>query len=75
MMSVGGWLMGMGYPTGKITLTGAGVGKISYSRAGVGFLSGKILFRGCGYGVALPGGYVPVAISTNAPSNLNYHGC
>lgn len=37
-----GCLTGMGYPTGKITLAGAGMGKISYPRAGAGFLAGKV---------------------------------
>ena len=65
-MSVGRWLTGMGYPTGKITLSGAGVDKISYPRVGVGFWSGKVLFRGCRYGISLPGGYVPIATTAHA---------
>jgi hypothetical protein len=56
-------LLGIGYPTGKKTHAGAGMGKNLYSHAGMGFLSGRVRVGGCGYGTALPDGILPVAIS------------
>jgi hypothetical protein len=52
----------MDYPTGKITHAGTGMGKILYPRAYMGNPMGRI-FYGYDYGMVLPDGYVPVAIS------------
>ena len=57
-------LSGTGYPTGKKTHAGAGMGKNLYPHAGMGFLTGRVIVGGCGYGMAVPSGYVPVAIFT-----------
>jgi hypothetical protein len=56
------FLAGMGYPTGKNTRAGTGMGKILYPRVYMGNPTGRIFFDGYGYGMVLPDGYVPVAI-------------
>jgi hypothetical protein len=56
-------LPGTGYPTGKKTRAGAGMGKNLYPHAGVSFLSGRVRVGGCGYGMALPDGFPPVVIT------------
>jgi hypothetical protein len=56
------FLAGTGYPTGKITRTGTGMGRILYPRAYIGNSMGRSFFDGYGYGTALPNGYLPVAI-------------
>jgi hypothetical protein len=58
----------MGYPMGKKTRTGMSMGKDLNPHAGMGFLTGRVRVSGCGYGMALPDGFLPVAISTAAPS-------
>jgi hypothetical protein len=60
-----GTLLGMGYPTGKKTRAGAGMGNNLYPHAGMGFLMGRIRVSGCGYGMVLPDGFLPVAISSD----------
>jgi len=35
---------------------------ISYPHTGMGIVAGIIFFCGYGYGIELPGGYIPVAI-------------
>jgi hypothetical protein len=60
-------LLGMGYPTGKKTRAGTGMGKNLNPHAGMGFLAGKVRVSGCEYGMALPNGFLPVAISTRVP--------
>jgi hypothetical protein len=57
-------LSGMGYPTGKTTRTGTGMGKNLNPHEGMSFLVGRVRISGCGYGIALPDGFLPVAIST-----------
>jgi hypothetical protein len=59
-----GMLLGMSYPTGKTTHTGTGMGKNLNPHAGMGFLAGRVRVSGCRYGMALPDGFLPVAIST-----------
>jgi hypothetical protein len=59
-------LLGMGYPTGKKTRSGTGMGKNSNPHAGMSFLRIGVRVGGCGYGTALPDGFLPVAISTDA---------
>jgi hypothetical protein len=56
------FLAGTGYPTGKNTRVGTGMGKILYPRVYMGNPTGRIFFDGYGYGIVLPDGYVPVAI-------------
>jgi hypothetical protein len=56
-------LSGTGYPTGKKTRAGAGMGKNLYPHAGVGFLSGRVRVGGCRYETTLPDEFPPVAIS------------
>jgi hypothetical protein len=56
------FLAGTGYPTGKNTRAGTGMGKILYPRVYMGNPAGKFFFDGYGYGMVLPDGYVPVAI-------------
>jgi hypothetical protein len=56
------FLVGTGYPTGKNTRAGMGMGKILYPRVYMGNPTGRIFFDGYGYGMVLPDGYVPVAI-------------
>ena len=63
------FLAGTGYPTGKNTRAGTGMGKILYPRVYMGNPTGRIFFDGYGYGMVLPDGYVPVAI----PSFLEFH--
>jgi hypothetical protein len=58
----------MGYPTGKNTRAGTGMGKILYPRVYMGNPTGRIFFDGYGYGMVLPDGYVPVAIPNRASS-------
>jgi hypothetical protein len=58
------FLAGTDYPTGKSTRTGTGMGKILYPRAYMGNPTGRIFFDRYGYGMVLPDGYVPVALST-----------
>jgi hypothetical protein len=60
------FLAGTGYPTGKNTRAGTGMGKILYPRVYMGNPTGRIFFDGYGYGMVLPDGYVPVAIPTHA---------
>jgi hypothetical protein len=61
------FLAGTGYPTGKNTHAGTGMGKILYPRVYMGNPTGRIFFDRYGYGMVLPDGYVPVAIP-----NVNY---
>ena len=56
------FLAGTGYPTGKNTRAGMGMGKILYPRVYMGNPTGRIFFDGYGYGMVLPDGYVSVAI-------------
>jgi hypothetical protein len=58
------FLAGTGYPTGKNTRAGTGMGKILYPRVYMGNPTGRIFFDGYGYGMVLPDGYVSVAISS-----------
>jgi hypothetical protein len=46
----------------KITRAGTSMGKILYPRAYMGNSTDIIFFDGYGYGMALPDGYVPIAI-------------
>jgi hypothetical protein len=59
------FLAGTGYPTGKNTRAGTGMGKILYPRVYMGNPTGRMFFDGYGYGMVLPDGYVPVAIPTH----------
>jgi hypothetical protein len=43
------FLAGMGYPTGKNTRTGMGMGKILYPRVYMGNPTGRFFFDGYGY--------------------------
>jgi hypothetical protein len=54
----------MGYPSGNNIHSGTGMGKHFYPQPGMGIVSGTFFCHGCGYGKTIPGGYVPVAIST-----------
>ena len=56
------FLAGTGYPTGKKTRAGTGMGKVLYPRVYMGNPTGRNFFDGYGYGMVLPDGYVPVAI-------------
>jgi hypothetical protein len=58
-----GMLSGMGYPMGKKTRAGTGMGKNLNPHAGMGFLAGTVRVGGCGYGTALPDGFLSVVIS------------
>jgi hypothetical protein len=49
------FLGGTGYPTGKITHAGMGLGKILYLRSYMSNLTGRF-FYGYGYGMLLPDG-------------------
>jgi hypothetical protein len=60
------FLAGTGYPTGKNTRAGMGMGKILYPRVYMGNPMGRIFFDGYEYGMVLPDGYVPVAIPSPA---------
>jgi hypothetical protein len=64
------FLAGMGYPTGKNTRAGTGMGKILYPRVYMGNPTGRIFFDGYGYGMVRPDGYVPVAIPSRASRML-----
>ena len=55
-------LSGMGYPTGKKTRAGTGMGKNLNPHVGMGFLAGRVRVSGCGYGMALPDGYMMLLI-------------
>jgi hypothetical protein len=61
------FLAGTGYPTGKNTRAGTGMGKILYPRIYMGNPTGRIFFDGYEYGMVLPDGYVPVAIPSEGP--------
>jgi hypothetical protein len=65
------FLAGTGYPTGKITRVGTGMGRILYPRAYMGNSTGKSFLDGYGYGTALPDGYVPVAIPSGWTLNTD----
>jgi hypothetical protein len=56
------FLAGTGYPTGKNTRVGMGMGKILYPRVYMGNPTGRIFFDGYEYEMVLLDGYVPVAI-------------
>jgi hypothetical protein len=62
--------VGTGYPTGKITRAGRGMGKILYPQAYMGNPTGMIFYDGYGYGMLLPDEYIPVTIPTHGVSNL-----
>jgi hypothetical protein len=49
--------VGTGYPTGKITRAGRGMGKILYPQAYMGNPTGMIFYDGYGYGMLLPDEY------------------
>ena len=49
------------------------MGTISYPHTGMGIVAGIIFFRGYGYGIELPGGYIPVAIPIPVPCSLQQH--
>ena len=66
------FLAGTGYPTGKNTRAGTGMGKILYPRVYMGNPTGRIFFDGYGYGMVLPDGYVPVAIPIPIPAQLHF---
>jgi hypothetical protein len=53
-------LLGMGYPMGKKTRAGVGMGKNLYPHAGMSFLTGRIRVSRCGYGMVLPTGFCPL---------------
>jgi hypothetical protein len=59
------FLASTGYPTGKNTRAGTGMGKILYPRVYMGNPMGRNFFDGYGYGMVLPDGYVPVAIPSH----------
>ena len=46
------------------------MGTISYPHTGMGIVAGIIFFRGYGYGIELPGGYIPVAIPVPESSTI-----
>jgi hypothetical protein len=56
------FLVGTGYPTGKITRVGIGMGKIPYSCTYMSNLTDIIFMDGYGYGMVIPNGYKLVAI-------------
>jgi hypothetical protein len=58
-------LSGMGYPTGKKTHADTSMGKNLNPHAGMSFLAGRVRVGRCGYGTALPDGFLPIAISGN----------
>jgi hypothetical protein len=66
------FLAGTGYPTGKNTHAGTGMGKILYPRVYMGNPTGRIFFDGYEYGMVLPDGYVPVAIPRRIGSSTNH---
>ena len=59
---VAGMHLDTGYPSGILTRAGTGMGEVLYPCTGTGNLAGKILSRGYGYGIAIPDGYISVAI-------------
>ena len=65
-----GMLAGTGYPSGSNTRAGTGMGKFSYPRADTGNPTGKFTPSGYGYGMAIPDGYLPVAISIQKANKL-----
>jgi hypothetical protein len=66
------FLAGTGYPTGKNTRAGTGMGKILYPRVYMGNPTDRIFFDGYGYGMVLPDGYVPVAIPNRGPARARH---
>jgi hypothetical protein len=54
------FLAGTGYPTGKNTRAGTGMGKILYLRVYMGNPTGIIFFDGYGYGWYCPTGMYPL---------------
>jgi hypothetical protein len=54
------FLAGTGYPMGKISRAGIGMGKIPYPQTYMGNPTGRILFDGYGYEMLLPDGYISV---------------
>ena len=48
------------------------MGTISYPHTGMGIVAGMIFFRGYGYGIELPGGYIPVAIPSPTTPTEGY---
>jgi hypothetical protein len=60
-------LSGTGYPTGKKTHTGTGMGKNLNPHVDMGFSAGRVRVGGCGYVMALPDGFLPVNISMCDP--------
>jgi hypothetical protein len=58
------YLAGTGYPTGKNTRAGTGMGKILYTRVYMGNPMGRNFFDRYGYEMVLPNGYVSIAIPT-----------
>jgi hypothetical protein len=55
-------------PMGRKTRAGMGMGmgKNLNPHAGMSFLAGRVRVSGCGYGMALPNRFLPVAISSHA---------
>jgi hypothetical protein len=53
-------LSGMGYPTGKKICAGTGMAKNLNPHAGMSFLAGRVRVGECGYGTALPDGFLPL---------------
>jgi hypothetical protein len=66
---VAGMHSGTGYSSGIFTRAGTGMGEVFYLCASTGNLAGKILSRGYRYGIAIPDGYIPVAIFTLSSSD------
>ena len=62
MSFVAGMHSGMGYPLGIFTRAGTSMGEVFYPCAGMDNLAGEILSHGYGYGIAIPDGYIPIAI-------------
>jgi hypothetical protein len=59
---VAGMHLGTSYPSGTFTRAGTGMGEIFYPYVGMGNLADKILSRGYEYEIAIPDGYIPVAV-------------
>jgi hypothetical protein len=53
------------------THVGMGMGANPYPPVYMGDSMGLFFYRGYGYGVVIPGGYLPIAIST--PARLSTH--
>jgi hypothetical protein len=53
---------------------GMGMGVNPYPPVYMGDPMGLFLCRGYGYGVVIPGGYLPIAISTPVASDFVYKG-